>query len=114
MVSSRPSSERTGSIDSQLGHQKKPSLQTKNDPNLALNEEQPSMFSDLLQLALLTVPVSITGSATGRSLYSMQHMDMNGQPISMYYLLSHLVSGLTRIQLNPIFRILLATASNAH
>lgn len=45
-MDSRSSSERTGSVASaaDLGHQKKLSLQTKNDPNLALQEQQPSMF----------------------------------------------------------------------
>ncbi|RJE27635.1 Uncharacterized protein DUF2406 [Aspergillus sclerotialis] len=68
MGSSRSSSERTGSIGShpEQQHQKKPSLHTKNDPNLALREEQPMDV----------------GGPIGFSLSSRQHTDINGQLIT--------------------------------
>ena len=60
MGSSRSSSERTRSVGShpEQQHQKKPSLTTKNDPNLALREEQPSKFSDPM---LMDLTNSISG-----------------------------------------------------
>lgn len=76
-VGSRPSSD-------PANHKKNPSLQNKNDPNQALNEEQPSMFLSSLQWMSLTTPVVNTGT-TLYSLQGMQHHDHHGRPISMYF-----------------------------
>lgn len=97
MPSLRTSSEHSGSIH----HSPKTSLHTKNDPNLALYEAQPSESDHGSVLVIISchinaIPVAVNNQPAQDvfSLRSIQHRDRDGQIIGM---ISHSTSSITML-----------------